>query len=241
MAIHPSVLMQFALFRHLSDADRTELAQGSTLAAYGRREVVLEKGAVPGSVGFVLEGRLQLVDFTLDGREVGLSFLDEGHYFGEVSMLDGLAHPEYVLANRKSQVVMVPARTLRSVVLGDSRLTEVILLSLAAKLRRQGAQRQVLSITNPLQRVCAQILLLAQKPEEPSGASGSTARPSATSGMCQIHPAPTHQELAIMLNLSRETVTRVFQVLQSRGALDRDGEALIVRLGSINELARRGE
>ena len=42
-------------------------------------------------------------------------------------------------------------------------------------------------------------------------------------GKMVIAHAPTHQEIAIMINTSRETVTRVFQVLQARGILRRDG------------------
>jgi CRP-like cAMP-binding protein len=47
-------------------------------------------------------------------------------------------------------------------------------------------------------------------------------------GRASIHQAPTHQEIAIMINTSRETVTRVFQVLQTRGILKREGNALAV-------------
>jgi CRP/FNR family cyclic AMP-dependent transcriptional regulator len=46
------------------------------------------------------------------------------------------------------------------------------------------------------------------------------------SGRRLIVNAPTHQEIAIMINASRETVTRVFQVLQSRGVVARDGNSL---------------
>jgi DNA-binding transcriptional regulator YhcF (GntR family) len=50
--------------------------------------------------------------------------------------------------------------------------------------------------------------------------------------------APTHQELAMMVNLSRETVTRVFQVLQSNGALDRQADLMSIDLQRIDKLAR---
>lgn len=39
---------------------------------------------------------------------------------------------------------------------------------------------------------------------------------------------PTHQELAIMINVSRETVSRVFQLLQGRGIVERQGNDLRV-------------
>ena len=45
----------------------------------------------------------------------------------------------------------------------------------------------------------------------------------------------------MMVNLSRETVTRVFQVLQARGALDRQAESLNVDVQRIQELAQNAE
>ena len=53
--------------------------------------------------------------------------------------------------------------------------------------------------------------------------------------------APTHQELAMMANLSRETVTRVFQVLQSSGALDRQVDWMGVDMAHISKLASNSE
>jgi CRP-like cAMP-binding protein len=54
-----------------------------------------------------------------------------------------------------------------------------------------------------------------------------------------IANAPTHQEIAIMVNLTRETVTRAFQVLQSQGALARDGDDLKVDAGKLKQLAEK--
>jgi DNA-binding transcriptional regulator YhcF (GntR family) len=39
---------------------------------------------------------------------------------------------------------------------------------------------------------------------------------------------PTHQELAIMINASRETVTRVFQQLLLNAVVQRDGNDLVI-------------
>jgi CRP-like cAMP-binding protein len=39
---------------------------------------------------------------------------------------------------------------------------------------------------------------------------------------------PTHMEIAIMLNVSRETVTRVFQSLQNQQIVRRDGSTRLV-------------
>jgi predicted transcriptional regulator len=63
------------------------------------------------------------------------------------------------------------------------------------------------------------------------------ARPSDADSMV-LESAPTHQELAIMINASRETVTRAFQILMLRQLVDRQGDHL--RLLDVKFLADVG-
>ncbi|MBP6369867.1 MAG: winged helix-turn-helix domain-containing protein, partial [Paludibacteraceae bacterium] len=57
----------------------------------------------------------------------------------------------------------------------------------------------------------------------------------------RIPQVPTHQELAIMVNLTRESVSRVFQLLQGRSIVERDGNDLILEdIGMLNTLADTG-
>jgi CRP-like cAMP-binding protein len=159
----------------------------------------------------------------MDGREVGLHFIEEGQYFGEISVLDGLPSPEVVIANKKSQVVMVPARDIRSHIFESPQAIEAITSGLTKRIRDQSKQRQILGIISPLQRICALLQNLSKEGKDPE----------------LIANAPTHQEIAIMVNLTRETVTRAFQVLQSQGALARDGDDLKVDTGKLKQLAEK--
>ncbi len=238
MPVHPSLLQQFSLLRHLSNSTLEDVASYSTLRQLSRREVMIDRESPPVALYFLLEGRLQATDFTLDGREVGLYFLEEGQYFGEVAMFDGLASSEIIIASKKSQVVLVPNRVIREQILRSPESTEAIAIGLATRLRHQTRQRQILSINSPLQRVCAQLLLLLPFAD---AKDAKDAKSENTAQMQTMTHAPTHQELAMMANLSRETVTRAFQALLSQGALDRQSESLIVNLPKIKELARYAE
>ena len=223
MAVHPSLLQQFALMRLFPADALAQLATHSSTHAFAKREVVLAKENPSPSLMFLLEGRLQAIDFTLDGREVGLHFIEEGQYFGEISVLDGLPSPEVVIATKKSQVVMVPARDIRSHIFGSPQAIEAITSGLTKRIRDQANQRQILGIISPLQRICALLQNLTKEGKNPS----------------LIANAPTHQEIAIMVNLTRETVTRAFQVLQSQGALARDGDDLKVDASKLKQLAEK--
>ena len=51
---------------------------------------------------------------------------------------------------------------------------------------------------------------------------------------------PTHQELAIMINASRETVTRAFQLLQGKSVVQRDGNNLRIQNARVLEEIAQG-
>lgn len=213
MPVHPSLLLQFPLLQELTKADLEGLALRSSVHEYSKREVVLEKGAGNTHMGFLLEGKLQMVDFTIDGKEVGIRFIDRHQYFGEIALIDSQAQPEMVIASKKSTVIKTPAMEFRTIMFGTPSVAEKITMALAQRIRSDIKQRQLLGIANPVQRICTQLESLGQ---------------TDATGQLRIVNVPTHQELAIMVNLSRETVTRTFQVLQSHGGMQRDGDDLVL-------------
>jgi CRP-like cAMP-binding protein len=222
MAVHILLLQQFPLLKSLP-ADALERLTGlATTQSFAKREVVLQKSSTPKSLCFLSDGRLQGVDFTLDGREVGLYFIEPGDYFAELALIDGQTQPEHVIASTASQVVFVPNSAIRPLMFSTPPMAEAVCRRLAQRIRGQVIQRQILGLTNPLQRVCAQLESLLQN----QGA--------------RIHKAPTQQEIAIMVNLTRETVTRSFQVLLTKGVLAREGEDLVVDTAKLSDIATKG-
>ena len=208
MAIPLALLQQFEVLRELPVETLVRLTQGMVEKTYARREIVIKKGEPGNVLGFLLEGRLQGVDFTVDGREVGLYFVDPFDYFGELSVIDGLPRPEFVIAVGRSRVATLQRDEARSLLFSTPAIAQRLTLRLAHRVRMVSAQRTLLGLPNPAQRICAQLFLMSVKVGD---------------GKAVIPNAPTHQELAIMINTSRETVTRVFQILQARGILKREG------------------
>ena len=211
MSISVTVLQGLPLLSSLPQVTVSHLAQYAVERVYAKREIVLQKGGAPAHLCFLLEGRLQGVDFTMDDREVGLYFINPGDYFGEVALVDAGAEPEFVTAVARSRVVLIPRDMIKPILFASPKLAESLCVRLALRLRSVSAQRRILGLSNPLQRVCAQLELLCVAQGMSTG---------------RIPNAPTHQELGIMINASRETVTRVFQLLQSRGIVERDGNDL---------------
>ena len=223
MTLPVDVLQSLPLLSSLPQVTIAHLAQQAVERIFAKREIVLHKNGAPSSVCFLIEGRLQGMDFTMDDREVGLYFINPGDYFGEVALVDGQLQPEFVTAVARSRVVLIPREMIKPILFASPKLAEALCVRLATRLRGVSAQRRILGLSNPLQRVCAQLELLGMTHGQVTG---------------RVINTPTHQELAIMINASRETVTRVFQLLQSRGIVERDGNDLRVQdPGFISQVA----
>ncbi len=127
-------------------------------------------------------------------------------------MIDGQPAPEYVIAVASSRVTLLDRDRARELMFSTPRASAAVAERLARRMRRAARQRALLALPSSFQRVCAQLLLLTQ----PDG-----------SGRIVVQLPPTHQEIAIMVNTSRETVTRTLQFLQTQKVVARAGGALV--------------
>ena len=212
--VTPELLSAFPILKPLSKPVLQKLAGESSLRKFARRAVVMKSGEFEGHVCFLFEGRLQGVDFTIDGREVGLYFVEPGDFCGELGLFDGGATSEYIIALTAAVAVFIPAPELRTVMLRTPHVINVVSVKLAAKIRQLTYQRSLLGLPNIGQRVCCQLWMLIKNGREAEAAKATKAI---------IGIPPTQMEIAIMLNVSRETVTRVFQSLQNQQIVRRDG------------------
>lgn len=233
MVVTPELLSAFPILKPLSQNILRQLAEQSTLKKFSRRGIVLSAGEVESSVCFLFEGRLQGVDFTIDGREVGLYFVEPGDFCGELSLFDNDPQPEFVIALTAARVVYVPVEALQDVMLKSPDIIKVMGERLASRVRHMTYQRSLLALPSVTQRVCCQLWLLIPD------AGHINEEKADTEELVEIENPPTHMEIAIMLSVSRETVTRVFQTLQNRQIVKREGptKLLIKDIEALRALA----
>lgn len=175
---------------------------------------ILHKGDTGEHLLFLLSGRVQAVDITEDGREIGLSFLEPGDYFGELSIIDGLPRSASVIACQPSMYALLSRLHALELIHNNPLVAERVLKRFAINLRRASNFRTILGIPNAFQRVYALLDYLSQKSQ---------------GGLVVIENLPTQQEISIMVNTSRETVSRAIHVLLQRGVVEKDLRRLIVR------------
>ena len=88
-----------------------------------------------------------------------------------------------------------------------------MLRHLAQKVERDSQLRALLSIQNAARRIFAFLDLLKQRGSD---------------GVDVVENLPTHQDIAIMINTSRETVTRTLVILIQQGVAVKDGHRLVI-------------
>jgi CRP/FNR family cyclic AMP-dependent transcriptional regulator len=220
MAVSIDLLKQFDILKPLPAEEIQALAAHASLRNIPRRGVVIHARQSGNPVCLLFSGRLQGVDFTLDGREVGLYFIEPGDFCGELGLFDEGGQPENVIALSSSQVVLVPSASFRQLLQSSTTLVEPLFQRMTGRIRQLSSQRALLGLPGTSSRVCGQLWMILQEQRLSSLLQGEDV----------IHHPPTHQELAIMLNLSRESVTRVFQTLQAKEVVRRDGNSRLLIL-----------
>lgn len=207
-------LGKLPLLSGIDEAAIKKMAGALQVRTAEKGQVILHKGGRADYLLFLLSGRLQAVDITEDGREIGLSFLMVGDYFGELSVIDGLPRSATVVACEPSIYALLPRAQALDLMHNNPLVAERMFQRLAVGIRRASNFRTILGIPNAFQRVYALLDYLAQ---------------TAPGGLVVIERLPTQQEISIMVNTSRETVSRAIAVLLQNGVLQKDFKRMIVR------------
>lgn len=207
-------LRKIPLLSGLSDEDMLKVKADLRVRHFNRRDVVLQKGGFGDSLLFLLSGQLQVVDVTEDGRAIGLRMLKEGDFFGEIAIINNTTRSASVVALSNVLVGFLPSATALHLFSHSPAMANMMLRHLAEKIQRDSEFRALLSISNTSSRIYAFITLY--KKVMPGNLE-------------VIENLPTHHDIAMMINTSRETVTRALLHLAQQGIIEKDLHRLIIR------------
>lgn len=213
------------LLASLSDEDIQALLPAMRFHQFEKSQIVVAHGSEGESLHMVLGGRLQVLNVTADGREVGLNFLQPGEFFGELSVIDSLPRSASVVAVATSVVAMLPREAARTLMFRHPGVAQTIMQHLCAMVRDASQQRSILGISKAHTRIYAVLHHTA------------TLQPGQ---LMTIEELPNQQALAIMANVSRETVSRALQLLKHAQVLEKDNRRLIVRRPDMLEALANG-
>jgi CRP/FNR family cyclic AMP-dependent transcriptional regulator len=225
MAVSIDLIKQFPFFQGLPDLDLQTIANNTQLGAAKQGQEILARGSVVSFLSFVVSGRLQSTEIADDGRVIGITILAPGDIIGCLTLADGKPVTNSLRTLEDAQLLLVPMALARSLLATQPLIAERVIRLLAQSVRHSIQERSMLSLPNAFHRIFAQINLLVNH--------STTQR--------QVHHVPRQQDIAAMVNTSRETVSRALNILIRQGILTKSGHQLKVeRSDALNKLAVDG-
>lgn len=203
-------LKQAHLFSELTDDELADVAERVTLREFHKGQVILFEEDTNKYMYSVLEGEVKVYYMTEDGKESIVAFHGAGESFGEVSLIDQQTTPATVAAVEKSLVLIISRDDFFEIILHQPKVMNSLLLLLSGRLRHSWGQIRLLHLKDAANRIKASMQVMADQRGEECG-----------DGVL-LKLRLTHQTIADMTGLTRETVTRVIDRWKKSGLLSVD-------------------
>jgi CRP/FNR family cyclic AMP-dependent transcriptional regulator len=210
------LLRTVPIFSELTDGDIASLGRLTSRRSFPKDTVVFFENEEGDSFFMILEGRIKVTILGDDGREVILSMLGPGDFFGEMALLDNEPRSATAIAVEETELLSLHRTDFQSVLTDNRSITTALIKVLTARLRRANHQISTLALLDVYGRVARVIVDMARE-------EGRRLR----DGRIAFRRA-THQEIANRIGTTRETVTRMLKDLERQGLIHIEGKEIVV-------------
>lgn len=211
------LLRSVPIFSELSDQDIASLARLTNRRKCAKDSVVFFENEEGDFFFTILEGRIKVTILGDDGREVILSLLGPGDFFGEMALLDQEPRSATAIAVEDTELLSLHRTDFQSVLADNRSITTGLIKVLTGRLRRANHQISTLALLDVYGRVARVIVDMARE-------EGRRLK----DGRIAFRRA-THQEIANRIGTTRETVTRMLKDLERQGLIHVEGKELVVQ------------
>ncbi len=206
MALDPlDVLRTVPLFRQVPEADLVAFAQLVRGRRQSRGSMILSQGDRGDALFLIRSGQVKVSVVAEDGREVILSVLGPGSFFGEMALLDDEPRSAHVIAMEDTELLQLHREDFQNRLKRSPELAVSLLRELSQRLRRADDTIASLMLLDVNGRLANLLLELAR---EEGGETG-----------IRITRRLTHASLGQMVGASRETVSRTMRNLVLRNVI----------------------
>jgi CRP/FNR family transcriptional regulator/CRP/FNR family cyclic AMP-dependent transcriptional regulator len=211
-----SHLNRVPLFDGLSSDEFETLSTVVQTSTFPKSRLVILAREEGDSFFIILRGRVKVAISGTDGREMILSVLGRGEFFGELSLLDGRPRSASVTTLEETTLLVLRRSDFLRILNEQPSLAIKLIVGLASRLRKADMQMANLALLGITDRISNVLLGLAQD----HGVQ--------TDEGVLIQNRPTHQTLAGMSGTARETVTRVLKRLEAAGYIRSKGRQVLI-------------
>ena len=200
-------LEQTHLFSDLTAEERISITGRIAIREFVKGQVILMEEDTNKYMYSVLSGEVKVFYTTNEGKESIVAFHSVGESFGEISLIDQQTIPATVVAVQNSVLLIIGRDDFFEIIRTQPKVMHNLLLLLTGRLRLAWNQVRMLHFKDASYRIMTSIKDLSVERGEP-----------VPEGVL-LKMRLTHQNIADMTGLTRETVTRIIDKWKKNGLL----------------------
>ena len=209
-------LKKIPLFSSLKDDEISAINTLSLTKKCSKDTIILLENEEGDTLFVILKGRVKVTTFSESGKEVIFSILNEGDFFGDMSLLDGKPRSATIISLEESELKLIRREDFTRLIEKHPGIALKLMEELTLRLRKADERIESLAFLDVTGRIAGILLQLADERGEKS------------MGCVLIKSRPTHQELANMVGTTRETVSRVLKQLENKDYISMSGKDITI-------------
>lgn len=210
-------LKRCRLFDQLTPREARRLERRALVRLYKKQAFIYSPVELAETVLVLASGRVKILGLTPEGKETILAFIDEGELFGELALVDSDPREEYAEAVQDSKVLAIPREDM--LWLMGQRPDVSLSITKLVGLRRKRIENRLRNLLFLPSR--DRMVRILQELVESHGKREKE--------RCTIQLPLSHQDLAGLIGVTRETVTLVLGQLQQERLIEINRRRIVVR------------
>ncbi len=218
------IFKKVPLFAEFNDDEINAIIALATTHNIHKNNVIVQEGDDGNSMFILLQGSVKISFYAPDGREVILSLLETGAFFGEMSLLDKQPRSATVTTLEPSKIAQIRRSDFERLLLKNPTLSIKLLAEVVSRLRRTSIILERISTMDVPHRLYSYL----------QDYCGRFGKETAQGMRIKL---PTHQLIADQLSTSRETISRAVSALKKEGIITAaTGREVYVDIDAIEDL-----
>ena len=214
---------RFALFAELDDRELASIAAVAKTRRYAKDDVVFHADESGDVFCLIKEGQVKVTMISPEGKEIILSLLGPGEFFGEMALIEDEPRSATVVATEALELVTIWRSDFLQILAENFSITKKVLMEMSHRLRNASNRIESLATMDVYGRLARFFLDLAREQGK-----------SLDNGYVAV-TRPTHQAIANMIGTSRETVSRLIHDLMRQNLLLSEGKTIYLRKSALDQ------
>ena len=221
--LQPTFFRRFALFAELDDRELASIAAVAKTRRYAKDDVVFHADESGDVFCLIKEGQVKVTMISPEGKEIILSLLGTGEFFGEMALIEDEPRSATVVATEPLELVTIWRSDFLQILAENFSITKKVLMEMSHRLRNASNRIESLATMDVYGRLARFFLDLAREQGK-----------SLDNGYVAV-TRPTHQAIANMIGTSRETVSRLIHDLMRQNLLLSEGKTIYLRKSALDQ------